>query len=140
MIWLSDPELEMERKILKEMICVSLTTLTPREAFVLNRRYGLFGLGEWTYEEIGKMLGLSRAYVKNISDKAIRKLQHPIRSRFFEGFMLELLRKSYCTREEQDEWELHCRHLYLNTKRIVIEMFRRGYDIYKDGFFRLRYE
>lgn len=49
--------------------------LTPREALIIKKRYGLFGENELTQREIAKSLGISRSYVSRIEKKALCKLK-----------------------------------------------------------------
>lgn len=49
--------------------------LTPREAMIIKKRYGLFGEKELTQREIAKMLGISRSYVSRIEKKTLEKLK-----------------------------------------------------------------
>ena len=59
----------------KEMTKILLRSLTDREAFVIVHRYGLFGEKFMTFEELASELGVTRARVKQIQEKAIRKLR-----------------------------------------------------------------
>jgi RNA polymerase primary sigma factor len=64
-----------------------LNTLTPREAEIINLRYGI-GVGyPSTLEEVGKRFGVTRERVRQIEAKAIRKLKHPIRSRHLREYL-----------------------------------------------------
>jgi RNA polymerase sigma factor (sigma-70 family) len=49
--------------------------LTEREAYIMRKRYGLFGEEELTQREIAKSLGISRSYVSRIEKKALEKLK-----------------------------------------------------------------
>lgn len=51
--------------------------LTPREAQVLRMRFGLQDSREYTLEEVGQLLNISREQVRQVEDKAIRKMRHP---------------------------------------------------------------
>ena len=68
-------------------ICIeALNTLTEKEKFVLMNRFGFDGTGAKTLEEVGKMLGVTRERIRQIENKAIRKLRHPTRRKLFEGY------------------------------------------------------
>ena len=49
--------------------------LTPREYFVVIRRYGLYGHHETTQRELAEQLNISRSYVSRIEKKALEKLR-----------------------------------------------------------------
>ena len=71
---------------LKETMIEALNTLTPREKLVIELRFG-FADGETrTLEEIAKELGVNRERIRQIEAKALRKLRHPARSRYFRPF------------------------------------------------------
>ncbi len=57
-----------------------LNTLTPRERRVLQLRYGLIDAEQRTLEEVGQRFGLTRERIRQIENKALRKLRHPSRS------------------------------------------------------------
>ncbi len=50
--------------------------LTKREAFIIKKRYGLFGEREYTQREIADMLKISRSYVSRIEKRALEKLKN----------------------------------------------------------------
>ena len=54
---------------------------------VLKLRYGLGDGYTYTLEEVGRIFNVTRERVRQIEAKAIRKLQHPVRSRKLEGFV-----------------------------------------------------
>ncbi len=64
---------------LKTEIERALSTLTPREADILRKFFGI-GVGEKTLEEIGEELNLTRERVRQIKEKAIEKLKKGVRS------------------------------------------------------------
>jgi RNA polymerase primary sigma factor len=56
-----------------------LTTLSPREAKILQLRFGIGEDGEYTLEEIGRQFGLSRERIRQIEAKALERLRDPNR-------------------------------------------------------------
>ena len=74
-------------EMLKEKLESVLDTLTYREREIIKLRYGLGDGYTYTLEEVGKIFKVTRERVRQIEAKAIRKLQHPIRSRMLEGFL-----------------------------------------------------
>jgi len=73
-------------EMLKEKIEDVLDTLTYREREIIKLRYGIGDGYTYTLEEVGRIFKVTRERVRQIEAKAIRKLQHPIRSRKLEGF------------------------------------------------------
>ncbi len=80
-------------EMLKEKIETVLHTLSFREQEIIKLRYGIGTGYTYTLEEVGRIFKVTRERVRQIEAKAIRKLQHPIRSRKLEGFLEGLLRK-----------------------------------------------
>lgn len=66
--------------ILRELLKEVLETLTEREQFVIELRYGLGGEEPKTLEEVGNEFNVTRERVRQIEAKALKKLQHPLRS------------------------------------------------------------
>jgi RNA polymerase sigma factor, sigma-70 family len=75
------------RQMLKEQLNSALETLTTREMDVLRLRYGLADGRTRTLEEVGKVFGVTRERIRQIESKALRKLQHPSRSRQLRDFL-----------------------------------------------------
>ncbi len=63
-----------------------LDSLTPREEKVLRMRFGLGEKQDYTLEEVGKVLGVTRERVRQIEAKAIRRLRHPTRAKLLKSF------------------------------------------------------
>ncbi|MDO5446443.1 MAG: RNA polymerase sigma factor RpoD/SigA [Prevotellaceae bacterium] len=72
---------------LKEEVDRVLSTLNPREQKVLSYFYGLEDEQDLTYEEIGNRLGLTRERVRQIKDKAIRKLKKGSNKNLLKSFL-----------------------------------------------------
>ncbi|MDQ4077477.1 MAG: sigma-70 family RNA polymerase sigma factor [Chloroflexota bacterium] len=70
-----------------EDIREALASLTPREARIINLRYGLRDGREHTLEEVGQKYGLTRERIRQIEKDALRKLRHPSRSRKLRAFL-----------------------------------------------------
>ncbi|MCW8132765.1 MAG: RNA polymerase sigma factor RpoD [Planctomycetota bacterium] len=76
-------------EMLKDKIEQVLNTLTFREREIIKLRYGLGDGYTYTLEEVGRKFKVTRERVRQIEAKALRKLQHPVRSRKLEGFLEE---------------------------------------------------
>jgi RNA polymerase primary sigma factor len=81
------------QEMLKEKIEDVLKTLTYREREIIKLRYGLGDGYTYTLEEVGRIFKVTRERVRQIEAKAVRKLQHPVRSRKLEGFLDGSLRR-----------------------------------------------
>jgi RNA polymerase primary sigma factor len=68
-------------QLLKEQVEAVLDSLTGRERRVLQLRFGLEDGRARTLEEVGKEFNVSRERIRQIEEKALRKLRHPSRSR-----------------------------------------------------------
>jgi RNA polymerase primary sigma factor len=75
------------QEMLKDKIEGVLKTLTYREREIIKLRYGLGDGYTYTLEEVGRIFKVTRERVRQIEAKAVRKLQHPVRSRQLEGFL-----------------------------------------------------
>lgn len=73
--------------ILREKIESLLKTLTYREREIIRLRYGLGDGYTYTLEEVGRIFRVTRERVRQIEAKAVRKLQHPVRSQQLAGFL-----------------------------------------------------
>jgi RNA polymerase primary sigma factor len=70
-----DPEERAMERFLTEQIDMALRALTPRDAKVLRLYFGLDGGREHTLEEIGGMLGVTRERVRQLRDRALKRLR-----------------------------------------------------------------
>ena len=74
---------------LRESTQKILTGLTPREAKVLRMRFGIEMNTDHTLEQVGKQFDVTRERIRQIEDKALRKLRHPSRSEQLRSFLDE---------------------------------------------------
>ena len=65
----------------------ALSTLTLREADVVTLHFGLNGHAARTLEEIGEQFSLTRERVRQIKEKAIRRLKHTTRSKALKPYL-----------------------------------------------------
>ncbi len=73
--------------LLKDHIREVLESLSPREAKVLEYRFGLEDGKQRTLEEVGKEFGVTRERIRQIEAKAIRKLRHPTRAKKLRDYL-----------------------------------------------------
>ena len=84
---LPGPEQELVIESLRKDIERSLSTLTSREGDIVRLYYGLNGKHPMTLEEIGERFDLTRERVRQIKEKAIRRLKHTSRSRMLKSYL-----------------------------------------------------
>ena len=72
--------------LLAEALSDILGTLTEREASVLRMRFGMYDGRTHTLEEVGQLFGVTRERIRQIENKAIRKLRHPSRAKKIKDF------------------------------------------------------
>ena len=82
----AEPELEVESRLLTETITEALSTLEPRDAKVLRLYFGLEDEREHTLEEIGNMLGVTRERIRQLRDRALRRLREGVKGNALESF------------------------------------------------------
>jgi RNA polymerase sigma factor (sigma-70 family) len=102
------PEEVLNKKELKAELEKVLGTLTPREAKVLQLRFGLDGCEEHTLGEVGDMLNIGKERVRQIEAKALRNMRHPSRSTIFREYADDLMsadtyKPVWMTEELEDE-------------------------------------
>ena len=74
--------------LLAEALEEILGTLTQREADVLKMRFGIYDGRTHTLAEVGKTFGVTRERIRQIENKAIRKLRHPSRAKRIKDFYM----------------------------------------------------
>ncbi len=72
--------------LLAEALGDILSTLSEREADVLKMRFGMYDGRTHTLEEVGQIFGVTRERIRQIENKAIRKLRHPSRAKKIKDF------------------------------------------------------
>jgi len=82
-----NPDKSLLHESLKIEILRALETLTPREADVLKLYFGLGDAHPMTLEEIGETFDLTRERVRQIKEKAIRRLKHTSRSKILRTYI-----------------------------------------------------
>ncbi len=81
------PSESAAQDMLKQRIEQVLKSLTYREREIIKLRYGIGDGYTYTLEEVGRIFKVTRERVRQVEAKAIKKLQHPVRSRKLAGFM-----------------------------------------------------
>lgn len=81
------PETGLLYDSLRKEISRAISTLTPREADVVRLYFGLDGEHPMTLEEIGEQFDLTRERVRQIKEKAIRRLKHTSRSKILKTYL-----------------------------------------------------
>ena len=76
-----------DQQLLREEIRNVLGQLTVRERQVIELRFGLIDDHDHTLEEVGKKLKVTRERVRQIEERAIRKLRHPQASRILKDYL-----------------------------------------------------
>jgi RNA polymerase primary sigma factor len=93
------------QEMLKSKIDHVLKTLTYREREIIKLRYGIGDGQTYTLEEVGRIFRVTRERVRQIEAKAIRKLQHPVRSRKLEGFLDKKTEDEFKQDRSEDEFK-----------------------------------
>jgi len=81
----SSPYCQVERDMMSEYLLKILHTLAPREEQVIRMRFGIGVDRNYTLEEVGRSLSLTRERVRQIEGVAMRKLRHPKRGRLLKN-------------------------------------------------------
>ena len=82
----AEPEQDVEMRLLSEAVSGALETLEARDAKVLRLYFGLDGECEHTLEEIGNMLGVTRERIRQLRDRALRRLREGKKGSALESF------------------------------------------------------
>ncbi len=82
-----NPIITATQGMLRQKVEGLLKTLTFREREIVRLRYGLGDGYTYTLEEVGRIFKITRERVRQIEAKALKKLQHPVRSQQLEGFL-----------------------------------------------------
>jgi RNA polymerase primary sigma factor len=81
------PDADLLNDSLRKEVQRTLSTLAPREATVISLYFGLNGQYQMTLEEIGEKFQLTRERVRQIKEKAIRRLRHTSRSEVLKPYL-----------------------------------------------------
>lgn len=73
-------EKECEKKEVGHIIDMVLSTLSPQESEVIKMRFGIGAEKSYTLDEVSKAMNLSRERIRQIEDKGLKKLRHPVRA------------------------------------------------------------
>jgi RNA polymerase primary sigma factor len=76
-----------DRRLLRDEVRRVLNNLTLRERQVIELRFGLVDDQDHTLEEVGRRLKVTRERVRQIEERAIRKLRHPMSSRLLKDYL-----------------------------------------------------
>jgi len=81
------PDLELMEQSLTDEIKAGLSTLSPREVEILSSYYGLGDKESHTLDEIGEMYGLTRERVRQIRERAIRRLRRSVNRNALKSYL-----------------------------------------------------
>ena len=83
-----NPIANMIREANSQIIAAVFETLSTREAEILRMRFGINAPKAMTLEEVGQHYGLTRERIRQIENKAIRKLRNPMRAKMLREAMM----------------------------------------------------
>jgi RNA polymerase primary sigma factor len=81
------PEEQVIEHSLKQDINAVLSTLSKKEAEIVQYRFGLNGRNPLSLKEIGDRYNLTKERIRQIEKKALKRLQHPTRSQYLESYI-----------------------------------------------------
>ncbi|MGB0911127.1 MAG: sigma-70 family RNA polymerase sigma factor [Nitrospirales bacterium] len=76
-----------ERGDLQRQVSSALEVLTPREAYIIRKRFGIGEQDDSTLEEIGQQFSVTRERIRQIEERALNKLRDPARNRLLRGLV-----------------------------------------------------
>jgi len=79
------PDMVASSSVLRDQIRELLDELPPREKNIIELRFGLADGREWTLEEVGRTMNLTRERIRQLEKAALRKLRKPSRARRLVG-------------------------------------------------------
>ena len=85
--FVDSPDLHLMEESLKDEVKYGLSMLSPREVEVLTAYYGLKGRKAMTLEEIGELYGLTRERVRQIKERAIRRLRKSVNKNSLKSYL-----------------------------------------------------
>ena len=88
---LDSPDNITERNILREELLQAMDILTEREQMILKLRFGFDDGRPRTLEEVGRVYNVTRERIRQIEEKALRKLRHPARRGKLDSFRKVLI-------------------------------------------------
>ena len=68
----------IEADVDRELLMRALATLSPREAEIISRRFGLSGYTEQTQKEVADLLGISQSYISRLEKRIIARLRREL--------------------------------------------------------------
>ncbi len=84
---MESPDLHLMEASLKDEVKYGLSMLSPREVDVICAYYGLRGMNSMTLEEIGELYGLTRERVRQIKERAIRRLRKSVNKDALKSYL-----------------------------------------------------
>ncbi len=85
--FVDSPDEHLMEESLKDEVKYGLSMLSPREVEVLTAYYGLKGRKSMTLEEIGELYGLTRERVRQIKERAIRRLRKSVNKNSLKSYL-----------------------------------------------------